>query len=129
VLLDVHLRAPDPAVRGERNGFAFELVTFNNMIATIRLSPSIKDGALYLNDPVLELTGELSSSIGDRMLKEFEHRVIGEFTRKLTMQLRKPTVRAALEAALASIFLGGRANTGITSIAIDQRGVEVFFRE
>jgi len=129
VMLDVHLRAPDPAVRGERNGFAFELVTFNSMIATLRLSPSIKDGALHLNDPILELTGELSSSFGDRLLKEFEHRVLSEFTRKLTAQLRRPQVRTALERALTSIFLGGRANTGITSIAIDQRGVEVFFRE
>src|SRR6185437_14893543 len=78
VLLDVQLHASEPNARTKGRGYSFA-----SMGAIVRLAPRLEGGALHLDDPTIELTGDLSLKIGDTLMKAFKHRILSEFATKL----------------------------------------------
>ena len=143
VMVDLRLRAPDPAVRGEAEGYTGVLfipiplgwqdglwpdIEFHDMIATLHLSPIVEDGKLRLADPRVELSKGFSLSVADGIAEDVKETSRRAFEVSLTALLSKPAVKVPLETALTSLFLNGNPNAGIEFVAIDANGVAVGFR-
>ncbi len=107
VLLDVTLHAPDPALRGEGNGYTsvpFGVpiplgwqdglcpdVTMKNMVATIHLLPDLDavSGEVHLKDPTVELNGDLALSVGDAFIQDQKTKLKKQFEKQYKHSLGK----------------------------------------
>ena len=142
IVLDLRLNAPDPAIRGEGNGFLGILgapiplgwedslcpdLSFTQMTATARFTPIVANGKLELQNPTVKPTGDLSLSIGDWLVKDYKAKMLDGFEKSLNAQLAKPAIKGALEKALTSLLLGGKPNTDVADINIDPSGIRVTF--
>ncbi len=145
ILLDFKLHSPNPAIRGEGNGYTGALIvpipigwqdglcpdiSLNNMSVTIHITPFV-DGnhKLHLQDPRVDVNGDLSLSVGDWLAKDIKKKVLTIFQSKLQSELRKDKIKNALEAGVTEMFLtwNNAINENIKDIIIDESGIKISF--
>jgi hypothetical protein len=145
VLLDLLLRSPDPAVRGEANGYTGVVIipiplgwednlcpdlSASDMKATLHLVPEVDaSGQIHLKDPTVELRGDISLSVGDDLVKDFKATIMKKFQDRLARELANDGVKKPLEKTLTQLLLAGKPNTGISDVKIDENGLEVSFAQ
>jgi hypothetical protein len=145
VLLDVKLDAPDPAIRGEGNGYTGAIavvpiplgwedglcpdIAIKDMRVTVHVAPFVDtSGQIHVKDPTVELVGDLSLSVGDWLAKDIKRSLKDQFQAQLAIELGRDDVKQAFEKALTALVLGGKPNAQVSAFNVDEEGVNVFFK-
>jgi hypothetical protein len=151
VLLQLTLHAPDPAIRGEGNGYhpLFGLfpiplgwrdglcpdIAIDKLKISIHLSPFLDgNNKLKLNDPTVSIVeGKLSISILDwlPLAEEIKNNAMEDFRSSLEKELRKDKAKKGLESGILSLFpiLTGNANNNISSIDLNEGAITIFYNK
>lgn len=149
ILLNLSLTSPDPAIRGEGNGFTgvpFGIpiplgwkdglcpdIAIKNLGLIIHLVPNVAaDGTLHFNDPTVEVRGNLTISTFDWLsfAQQVKDKVISSFKKNVEDAIRQPKAKKGLESGLFGVFpiFTGKQNTNISSILIDKTGILLGFK-
>lgn len=149
ILLQLTLHAPNPAIKGEGNGYhpLFGLIpipigwrdglcpdiAIDKLKIAIHLVPFL-DGSnkLHLDDPTVSIVeGKLSVSVLDwlPLAEEIKNDAMENFRKDLEKELRKDKAKKGLESGILSIFpiLTGNANDNISSIDLNKGAITVFY--
>jgi len=151
ILLQLTLHAPDPAIRGEGNGYHPLLglipiplgwkdglcpdIAIDKLKIAIHLVPFL-DGqnTLHLSDPTVSITeAKLSISVLDwlPLAEQIKNDAMENFRNNFENELRKNKAKKGLEAGVLSVFpiLTGNPNNDISSIDLNKGAITIFYKK
>lgn len=150
-LLQLTLHAPDPAIRGEGNGYhpLFGLIpvplgwqdglcpdiAFDNLKIAIHLVPFIdSDQKLHFRDPTVTIeSATLSISVLDwlSLADNIKNKAVESFRNSLEKELKKDKAKKGMETGVFSILpiLTGHPNDKLTSIDVQNGSILVFYKK
>ena len=149
IILDLSLHCPDPAIRGEGNGYTsvpFGIpiplgwedglcpdIAIKDLGLTIHLVPNVAaDGTLHFNDPTIDVRGTLNLNNFDWLpiAQDVKDKAMGSFKKNVEDALRQPTTKKGLESGFFGVFplFTGRKNENLSEIGIDHTGILLTFK-
>jgi hypothetical protein len=149
ILLNLSLHSPDPAIRGEGNGYTGFLgipiplgwqdglcpdISIKDLGLTIHLVPVVAaDGTLHFQDPVVDVSGTPAFSTFDwlSLAQQIKDKAMNSFKENIAGALKQDKAKKGLESGVLGVFpiFTGKENKNIGSIVIDNTGILINYTQ